>query len=171
MSTDHAQQAHAAAAARWRPDRIRCLLVAEAPPSAADRYFYFDTVPTQDALFRHVATVILGDPGERHQKAPRLAALRDAGVFLVDLCLRPVQRGDPLESYVPDLIDRCRALQPDHIILTKATVHDAALVPLRDAGLPVLPNRIPFPGSGQQRRFIEQSTAAWRMTREPPGPG
>jgi len=171
MSTDDARSARAAAASRWRPDRVRFLLVAEAPPSSPDRYFYFETVPTHDALFRHVATVILGSPGERQEKTQRLVALRDAGVFLIDLCPSPIRRGDRLEKHVPDLVDRCRALQPDQIILIKATVHDVAFKPLRDAGLPVLPHRIPFPGSGQQRRFLEQFTAAWQITHGQPGIG
>jgi hypothetical protein len=38
---------------------VELLLVAEAPPSALDRYFYFEDVPVQDSLFRYVARAIL----------------------------------------------------------------------------------------------------------------
>ena len=71
---------------KYKPDKIRLLLIAEAPPSSPDRYFYFE------------------DVREDH---------RDQGVYDV--------------------------------------VHD----PLVEAGLPVVPVRVPFPGSGQQRRFVE----------------
>jgi hypothetical protein len=38
---------------------VRLLLVAEAPPAALDRYFYFEDVPRHDSLFRYVARAIL----------------------------------------------------------------------------------------------------------------
>jgi hypothetical protein len=38
-------------------------------------------------------------------------------------------------------------------VLIKATVYDAAFEPLAKAGLPVVDEPVPFPGSGQQRRF------------------
>ena len=158
------REARAAAAARWKPADVRCLLVAEAPPEKPDRYFYFEHVATQDSLFRHVAQVILGDPGTRADKPDRLAALRGRGVFLIDLSLDPLPKTGQksvLNAAVPGLIDRCRALDPAHIILIKATVHDAAYQPLGHAGLPVNSARIPFPGSGQQQRFLRQFREAF----------
>lgn len=53
------------------------------------------------------------------------------------------------------LVRRCQQLRPSAIVLIKASVYDAAYVRLREAGLPVVGVRIPFPGSGQQRRFEE----------------
>jgi hypothetical protein len=55
---------------------------------------------------------------------------------------------------VASLVERCRQLQPRAIILIKATVYDAAYRPLREAGLPVIDQRIPFLGSGRQREFL-----------------
>jgi hypothetical protein len=48
-----------AAAARYKPDVVALLLVAEAPPNGLDRYFYFVDVPDQDSLFRHVVRAVL----------------------------------------------------------------------------------------------------------------
>jgi hypothetical protein len=39
-------------------------------------------------------------------------------------------------------------------------VFDAAYIPLHEAGLPVNGVRVPFPGSGQQKRFEEAFAAA-----------
>jgi hypothetical protein len=50
-TADEARARRAEAAARYRPKAVRLLLVAEAPPSALDRYFYFEDVPEQDSLF------------------------------------------------------------------------------------------------------------------------
>jgi hypothetical protein len=43
-----------ASAERYRPDRIRLLLVAEAPPVEQSRYFYYGDVTQHDSLFRYV---------------------------------------------------------------------------------------------------------------------
>jgi hypothetical protein len=42
--TAHARELCETAARRYRPERIDLLLVAEAPPPADDRYFYFEHV-------------------------------------------------------------------------------------------------------------------------------
>ncbi len=48
-----------AAAGRYRPKVIRVLLVAQAPPAAVDRYYYFPDVAVHDWLFRAVTKTIL----------------------------------------------------------------------------------------------------------------
>jgi hypothetical protein len=49
----------AVAAKQYQPSRVRLLLVAQAPPDADDRYFYFLDVAQHDWLFRAVARAIL----------------------------------------------------------------------------------------------------------------
>jgi hypothetical protein len=149
------------AARRFRPETVKLLLVAEAPPASLDRYFYFPDVRAHDSLFRHVASELLKREPSRENKAELLGLLRDAGVFLIDLKLDPAD-GSALAGHVPSLLRRVRRLQPEKIILIKATVHDAAFGPLRDAGFPVVDVRVPFPGSGQQARFREAFRAARR---------
>jgi hypothetical protein len=138
------------------------LLVAEAPPSAVDRYFYFPNVREQDSLFRYVARGMLAREPTRSNKTALLARLCDAGVFLIDLCVRPIGDAADLSYCVADLVQRASALAPEHIILIKMTVYRAALVPLQSAGLPVVDGPIPFPGSGQQLKFVESFDRALR---------
>ena len=143
----------AAAAQRYRPDQVRLLLVAQAPPDAADRYFYFTDVKSQDALFRSVVRAVLpGAETTRYNKASLLAQLPYRSVFLIDLKPDPVD-GSPLSPYMPALLDRISELTPERIILIKADVFDAAYPALSAAGLPVSPVRIPFPSFGQQKAF------------------
>jgi hypothetical protein len=150
-----ARRRRMAAAERWRPDEIDLLLVDEAPPSALDRYFYFEHVPTQDSLFRHVVEAVLGEKPTR-DKVPYLAALRDRGVFLIDLSDEPFHgRRAEIPRRVPGLVRRAARLHPRRIVLIGADVYDHVVQPLRDAGLPVVDVRLPYPGSGQQRRFLE----------------
>jgi hypothetical protein len=148
-----ARQRRLAAARRYQPTTIRLLIVAEAPPPALDRYFYFPDVTTEDSLFRNVASTILGEDPTREGKAEALAQLRDRGVFLIDLKEDPVDGAEDLSPYVPSLIERIKAIEPQKIILIKANVYDTAYPALANAGLPVVPVRMPFPGHGRQGQF------------------
>lgn len=152
---DPARRRREAAASRWQPSDIRLLLVDEAPPSAPDRYFYFDDVETHDSLFRYVVRGVLGIEPSR-DKAPLLAELRDAGVFLVDVSPVPFHgRRELLPQCLPDFLRRTRRLRPEHVLLIGAPLYDAAYRLLVAAGLPVVDARLPYPGSGQQRRFLD----------------
>jgi hypothetical protein len=142
------------AAARYKPAKVDLLLVAEAPPNSLDRYFYFTDVRAHDSLFRYVCRVLLGREPKRERKYEPLDELRDRRVFLIDLRETPMD-GTPLAMFVPALVDRCGALTPARIVLIKTTVFDAAYGALKRAGLPVSDVRVPFPGSGRQREFVE----------------
>jgi len=80
----------------------------------------------------------------------------------VDLSLEPIERGEDLSPYVPDLVRRVRRLAPRCVILVKVTVYDAAFEALLSAGLPVVNERIPFPGTGQQVNFRSAFARALR---------
>lgn len=51
------------------------------------------------------------------------------------------------------MVNRIAELEPEHIILIKATVYDAAYPALAAAGLSVSDVRILFPSSGRQNEF------------------
>jgi hypothetical protein len=150
------------AARRYRPARVDLLLVAEAPPEAIDRYFYFPEVVTQDSLFRYVCRAVLGKEPTRAGKRLLLDELRERSVFLVDLQPEPFDER-PLRAMVPALVKYVQKLNPGWIVLIKADVFDVAYAPLAAAGLPVSDVRVPFPGSGQQRRFVEAFAQALRQ--------
>ena len=147
------QHARRAAAERYRPAHVRLLLVAEAPPNAEDRYFYFPSVGSHDSLFRYISRLVLEVEPTRGNKEELLGALRDAGVFLIDVCLDPISDKRDLRLCVDDVLRRAAALEPDHVILIKATVFETLYWPMKNAGLPVIDIKVPFPGSGQQTRF------------------
>ena len=73
-------------------------------------------------------------------------------MFLIDLKSDPTDPR-PLSAFIPSPLERCRQLGPEHIILIKANVFDAAFAPLRAAGFPVAEVRVQFPGSGRQKEF------------------
>jgi hypothetical protein len=153
--TEAARERRRRAAERYRPDEVDLLLVAEAPPSALDRYFYFEDVLSHDSLFRHVVRGVLGETPTR-DKAPYLDELQDRGVFLVHLSEDPFAAWrEVVPRCVPALVERCAALRPRRIVLIGAGTYDHTYDALRGAGLPVVDIRLPYPGSGQQRRFLE----------------
>jgi len=144
------------AAQKYQPEKIRLLLVAEAPPQAENRYFYFESVDKQDSLFRYVVRCILNIEPTRENKAEYLNALKEMGIFLIDLVQDPLGPKDKLKDVADlnSLTSRCINLHPEAIVLVKTTVYDVAFDSLKSVGLPVVDERIPFPGSGQQLRFV-----------------
>ncbi|MEX2552900.1 MAG: hypothetical protein WD627_07885 [Actinomycetota bacterium] len=149
------------AAANYRPVEVRLLLVAEAPPLDPARYFYFEKVATQDSLFHYVCKGLYEVVPGRADKSQWLERLKHDGVFLIDLNPEPVSPGwTGHKALVQELVKRGQEFQPEKVILIKTAVFDAAFEPLREAGCPVSGIRIPFPGSGQQKRFEEAFAAA-----------
>jgi hypothetical protein len=155
-----ARRRRMAAAAKYKPETVELLLIAEAPPSSLERYFYFEHVSDHDSLFRHVVSAVLGIEPSRSQKRGQLRELASRGVFLIDLKPDPKEPGERLQAHVPDLVARAIALNPRHVVAIKANVCELLQAPLRAAGLHVAAERVPFPGSGQQRRFRERMADA-----------
>lgn len=147
------------AAAEYRPGKVRLLLVAEAPPCDTTRYFYFDDVPNHDWLYMYVCRGLFGEveiADLRARKASYLGALREAGVFMIDLAPEGMSNATPakLRPLADGAVGRCAALKPKAIVLIKSSVYDVLFGALRDAGLPVVDERMPFPASGQQPAFL-----------------
>jgi len=162
--------ARAKAAARFRPGRVRLLLVAEAPPCDTSRYFYFDDVKNHDWLYVYVCRGLFGEveiADLRARKGEYLHALCDNGVFMIDVA--PDGMSSPklkqLKPLVPDLVSRCGAIKPESIVLIKSSVYDVAFEALRDSGLPVIDERMPFPASGQQPAFLRAFADALAETK------
>ena len=163
--------------ARWKPNTVRLLLIAESAPDdggdiAHRRFFYDDTLTGRDGLFRQVVHVLFGNPELKSgpgAKVPWLEKLRDQGVYLIDLAAVPVnyhsksERAAALQQNIDATIALAKELDPEGVVLVKQNVFDLLTGPLRTAGLRVLHDEfIPFPASGQQARFRERFAAATR---------
>ncbi|MGI9310113.1 MAG: hypothetical protein ACR2P7_01105 [bacterium] len=152
-----------AAAERYKPAQVNALFIAEAPPCDEQRYFYFADVADKDSLWVELTKLLYADSfgatsDERKAKHDWLRRFRDDGYYLIDSVeTSQLPQGKArqrlIQSNAQRLIAASEALKPGRIILIKATVYDGLYAALRQAGLPVIDCRIPFPGSGQQRKF------------------
>ena len=157
------------AATEFRPEKVRLLLVAEAPPCDTSRYFYFDDVPNHDWLYVYVCRGLFGGveiADLRARKKEYLGALCAGGVFMIDVA--PAGMSGPtltqLRPLLADVVARCVAIRAEAIVLIKSSVYDVAFESLRDAGLPVVDERMPFPASGQQPAFLRGFARALKET-------
>lgn len=154
-----------AAREQYKPDLVRCLLIAEALPDSLDRFFYYPDVGRADYLFLGVMQVLYPSLKEEFLAARRPRALKESmlrrfqadGFFLLDILEEPLRRSyGLLQRAVPELLSRVEAVasQQTPIVLVKATTFEVAYGPLKAAGYQRIYDRpIPFPSQGWQHRF------------------
>ncbi|WP_133163746.1 hypothetical protein [Cryobacterium zongtaii] len=93
---------------------------------------------------------------------------------MIDLASVPVnyhrarERNVALTTNVVDCVQLASSLAPDGIVAIKKNVFELLQEPLLSAGLPLLHDEyIPFPGSGQQKRFQERFATAYAQLPAP----
>jgi len=159
---------------RYKPDVIRCLLVAEAPPSeGSGRFFYFEDVSAYDSLFLETIYVLyphnyINTRLLRIRKREFLERLRDDGFYLIDASETPLNTSSGsikrklLRNQLPSLIEKMRDLctEETKVILISAPVYDVCADRLLDEGFNIInEDMIEFPASSWQpeyRRKLEQ---------------
>ncbi|MDQ3279695.1 MAG: hypothetical protein M3Q06_15320 [Bacteroidota bacterium] len=158
---------YTAARNKYKPAHVKCLLLAEAPPSSLDRHFYFEDVKRQDSLFLEIMGVLypeqkaayLASGRDTESKKELLQRFRDDGFWLMDLSEIPCElSGSKLEDCLPSLLQRLhKTITPKTpVLLIKANIFDLCYQPLLSEGFNVCNERMPFPGSGQQRVFRQR---------------
>lgn len=159
------KEAYAKATAKYKPRQIKTLLIAEAPPCNLDRFFYFEDVKVQDSLFLEIMGVLYPDKKVRYLKSGRptegkvelLEMFAEDGYLLIDLYETPVAPFSDAEA-IASLLARLQKLidKTTKLILIKANVFDLCYSSLKQKGYNVINERLPFPGSGQQKVFREK---------------
>jgi hypothetical protein len=151
---------------RYRPAQLRTLLLAEAPPEALDRFFYYEDVKKQDSLFLETMGLLYPREKEAYLKSGRRTEDKEAllrrfqgdGFWLWNFYPLPASLlTDKPFVLLKRLFIALRkyALPDTQLILIKASVFDSCYGPLTEAGYRVANERLPFPGSGQQAVFRE----------------
>jgi hypothetical protein len=152
---------------KYKPRDIKTLIIAEAPPCTLERFFYFEEVSRQDSLFLEIMGVLYPEEKEEYLRSKRepskkeglLERFREDGFWLLDLAEVPIEvSNQTYESALPSLINRIEKAidKTTPVILIKANVYDICYKALLAKGYNVVNERLPFPGSGQQRVFRDK---------------
>ena len=162
---------------KYKPNLVKYLLIAEAPPDSLERFFYYDDVHQHDHLFLGVAQALypnfkdkfLASGRDRDIKNSILLKFKSYGFYLLDLSELPlsIMTGD-LSDQLVTLIGNIRKVADEKtkIVLIKATVYDTAFRYLQREGFENVVNvRIPFPGQGGQKLFHTKFKEALRLIR------
>lgn len=157
---------------RWRPSRVRLLLIGESAPDprASDRrFFYAPEVSRADNLFRGVTAALYPDVSlaSGQPKSPVHERLLRDGVFLIDLVPHPVNalaskaRRAALLENVAGCLDVVAELEPEGVIVCHGPTFAALAPGMRRRGLPLLHERaLPFPLGNWRADFIHGVRAA-----------
>lgn len=155
---------------KYRPEAIKLIFIAEAPPCTEGQFFYFENVTKGDSLFLHIIRAVFPDletlPTKeiRARKEELLYRFCEAGYFLEDSTHVVIPKGTSnskkeaiLKDSQADLLKNISPYKTNtKFILLSATVFRANHAFLKSSGYKVLNNSIiPFPGSGQQTKFKE----------------
>lgn len=154
--------ARATATQKYRPAKVRILFLAESPPAAPDRHFYFEDVTRADTLWVQLMRALypqeFGETAqERKRKGVWLHRFQREGYWLLEAVPHPIAK-QKKEVQIRDNTERVRAViqaaAPEHVVLIAAPVYKALRQPLAAAGISLpQPQAVPFPGRGQQGRF------------------
>ena len=153
---------------KYRPQKVKLIFIAEAPPCTEGQFFYFNDVQKGDSLFLHIIRAVFPDLEEwetkliRAKKEELLFRFRDAGYFLEDSVPQTIGKGTkPKEKQAiiiknqAGLINRIEPYkEKSKLILLSSLVFKLNYTILKNNGFTILNDfMIPFPGSGQQGKF------------------
>ncbi len=155
---------------KYKPDRIKFLLIAEAPPKVESvRFFYFKDVHDADNLFLETMKVLYpadysNTKSIRQRKGEFLERFKNDGFYLIDASDKPMKDTRPatkkkqIEMSLPSLIEKVRSLvsEDTKIVLISSTVYKFCRNKLKAEGFNVINEcAIPFP-IGWQKKFREK---------------
>ena len=165
------------AANRYRPEKVRVLLLAESPPAFTTEdkkaYFYFEENPGGDILFATVIKAVLSKTYRKRQgpsKTELLRELQAEGIWLIDAVEYPINKiGDKprsdakrrclIDKESADLFKRLALVGKSaemSIVLIKNLVYQCLAEPIRNLGYHV-PQTMPigFPRYYRDPKTIE----------------
>src|SRR6266581_6282674 len=151
---------------KYRPRKIRLLLIAESPPSSGG-FFYFPMTIGKDHLFRETMKALdlwpENEPMRRGvDKRPMLLRFQSMGLYLLDTCdfpvdkMRPMERREAVRQQMPRLINEVIDADPHHIFVVKSTIFNPVIIALRESGFQsriLNSGPVPFPSHGNQRIY------------------
>ncbi len=160
---------------KYRPRKVRFLLIAESPPSSGG-FFYFETTIGKDHLFRETMKAIKLWPDDEpmHRGVDKRSMLRhfqSMGFYLLDTCVSPVDKMGPSDkrktvlSQTPRLVNDVIEANPSHIFIVKSSIFHPVSLALRESSVRsrvLNTGPVPFPNHGRQRTYRSMLRRALR---------
>ena len=175
---------------KYRPRKVRFLLIAESPPSSGG-FFYFPMTIGKDHLFRETMKALKFWPEDEPMrrgvdKRSLLQRFQSMGLYLLDTCdlpvdkLRSVERREAVLDQTPRLINDVIDADPLHILVVKSSIFKPVIMALRKCGLRskiLNSGPVPFPSHGNQRIYrtllrralVKEYSLSWRAGLRPVG--
>jgi len=153
---------------KYKPDKIKYLLIAEAPPDEnSNRFFYYECVDEKDSLFLETMKVLYPDDyndtkAVRKRKKQFLKKFKEDGFYLIDSTDQPMpnfsrsKKLKQIRKSLPLLKEKVSSLlrKNTKIILISSTVYKICEEPLKSMGFNIINEEmIDFPGSGGQLKY------------------
>ncbi len=141
--------------ARYRPERITTLFVGESPPHSGKFFYYGNTALAHHMSSAMRAAGLLAD-------GDLLDGFKAYGWYLDDLVLEPVnrmtwsQRSAACRNAGASLADRIAEYRPGAIVTLLLRIKDIVEAAAIAAGSDAPRFAVPFPGVGQQGRFLRE---------------
>lgn len=155
---------------QFRPDHIKTLFIAEAPPSKkSHRFFYFVGVTSGDTLFLETMKVLYPEEfcsaqHTRQHKREFLSRFRNDGFYLIDACRSPIPKGASFSEkkrtirhnlpFLRTTLESISALCDSRtkVILISKSVYVACSPELANFNV-INDGMIDFPAAGRQQHF------------------
>lgn len=162
---------------KYRPDKIKLLLIAESPPPAPEiqssrQFYYADRIRKDDRLFTNTIWALYPETEGKseneleEQKEEWLRRFQADGYYMIEALeesqqheVTKKQRQARIHDVAPRLIERVRELaEPGtKIVLIKSNVFEVAAEPLREAGFNVLNTElVDYPGHFNQKAYRQK---------------
>ncbi|MDR2953800.1 MAG: hypothetical protein LBV43_01805 [Prevotella sp.] len=149
---------------KYKPEKVKAIFIAEAPPDSLNRFFYYENVKEKDYLFLGIIDILY--PGlkdiyikkyKRHPEVKKsiLNQIKKNGYYLLDLFELPISinsesKINSIKKLSGKLSKICDKETP--IILIKVNVYDTIYHILK-AKFNIINKRIDFPSTGNQQKF------------------
>ena len=159
---------------KYKPEKIKYLLIAETPPkSSSKRFFYFENVKEKDSLFLETMKVLYPESTSgittikvRSIKKSFLERFRNDGFYLIDSLNEPFEEKYSSSKKIrlikegqEDLLKRIKELisKDTVIVLISATVFKANYEFLKKKNMKIgNTESIDFPGYGGQKKYRQK---------------
>lgn len=156
---------------RYKPKRVKYLLIAESPPESPPgelRFFYNPEQEKGDYFFRSVMEVIFPEFKDQYKKGGKgkyLERFKEAGFFMMDAVDTPVnkipakEKARLIKSNVDSKVSEIQKLvsKDAPIFLIKKNIFHVYYDALKDLGFNVVQDEfLPFPSTGNQYKFKDK---------------